>query len=381
MGNGLALETAMNPYLAHLTSIRGLMALWVIWYHMYPFNESLKTFTQFFNQGYLAVDFFFILSGFILCHVYGNKIAQLKTAAPYQQFMLARFARIYPLHIVVVGIYVVVELACLLLGKSAPGGLVPFTGNHSPVDLAATSLLVNAWGLTPHGLPDWNGASWSLSTEWFMYFLFPWLASVFFGAGLPLLLFSLIGLDALALLNINIGPAYHENTFGLFGLLRCFVAFTAGICLFRVAHKTLDLTWAKRDWPLLVITALLMVGLHVAAPVGAMLPLMAAMLYLLVQNEGRFAKVLSAKPLHYLGEISLSLYLLHGLFLGILQKSFGVISARLHLPDNVLTDVVTMAVFTVILVGISSLSYHWLEVPARQWIRRLTTAKKPALSA
>jgi peptidoglycan/LPS O-acetylase OafA/YrhL len=47
---------------------------------------------------YLMVDFFFILSGFILCHVYGKYFAESVSRKEFKKFSIARFARVYPLH-------------------------------------------------------------------------------------------------------------------------------------------------------------------------------------------------------------------------------------------------------------------------------------------
>src|ERR1700744_4959496 len=87
-----------------LTGLRGVAALWVVLFHM-----ELETPIPIIEKGYLGVDIFFILSGFILMHVYADR-----KEFNYNEFVRARLARIYPLHmlsLVVLGIIV-----CLLPG-------------------------------------------------------------------------------------------------------------------------------------------------------------------------------------------------------------------------------------------------------------------------
>ena len=141
-----------------LTSLRFAAALMIVFYHAsnyFPWAAWAKSLPL--NQG---VSFFFVLSGFILTHVYTSK------SVSYTTFLRARFARLYPTHLV----------TCLLViafirpdSRQFPG-----VGFFDPLVVLASNLSLT------HSLPpfinytfSWNSVSWSISTEMFFYIAFP----------------------------------------------------------------------------------------------------------------------------------------------------------------------------------------------------------------
>ena len=103
-----------------------------------------------FPMGALAVDFFFLLSGFVLAHMLINR------PTDFLSFTISRFARMYPLHIVTL---VAITLIYMLTGD----GVRP-TGD-SPMML--TLNLAMAHSILPNGWLSFNGPSWSISTEFY----------------------------------------------------------------------------------------------------------------------------------------------------------------------------------------------------------------------
>src|SRR5207344_165994 len=90
-------------YLSNLTPLRGIAALLTVIFHVDLFMGGALVPPQFslgLSRMYLMVDFFFILSGFILCYVYGKYFAESVSSAEFRKFSIARFARVYPLHLV-----------------------------------------------------------------------------------------------------------------------------------------------------------------------------------------------------------------------------------------------------------------------------------------
>src|SRR4051794_13305380 len=88
-----------HKYLSNLTPLRGIAALWVVVFH---FSEIVAKFVRLdvsliLTKGYLMVDLFFVLSGFIISYVYMRKM-QTGILANFRNFIVARFARVYPLH-------------------------------------------------------------------------------------------------------------------------------------------------------------------------------------------------------------------------------------------------------------------------------------------
>src|SRR6202022_4950882 len=87
--------------LASLTPLRGIAALWVVIFHFCWYFPAVhpERYTGAVYKGYLAVDMFFVLSGFVITHVYKEGFAQRVTGRRYRDFLKARVARVYPLHI------------------------------------------------------------------------------------------------------------------------------------------------------------------------------------------------------------------------------------------------------------------------------------------
>ena len=115
------------------------------------------------EKAHLAVDFFFILSGFILAHVYGREFSSGR--ASWKDFLIARFARIYPAHLTIM---------ILFLVYISVFGSIGFNYNldRYRVDTFIEHiLLIDAWGVS--NTLSWNYPSWSISAEFFAYFLFP----------------------------------------------------------------------------------------------------------------------------------------------------------------------------------------------------------------
>jgi len=139
-----------------LTSLRFFCAAGVVFYHLKPPGELLSKILQSCNFAHL-VSFFFILSGFVLTLNYKN----FSNSKEYLRFYLNRFWRIWPAHIAAL---------CLLLF------LVPevfdIKGPHLG-NLCWNALLIHSWNLRPDIYFSFNSASWSNSTELFFYFTFP----------------------------------------------------------------------------------------------------------------------------------------------------------------------------------------------------------------
>src|SRR5438477_9139741 len=123
-------------------------------------------------KGYLAVDMFFVLSGFVITHAYKESFAQRVTGRHYSDFLKARVARIYPLHITVLLLFVATATAERAASYALRGSFepIPLLGERSLGGLLAN--LVMLQGLWAREL-SWNDPSWSISLEFLAYLLFP----------------------------------------------------------------------------------------------------------------------------------------------------------------------------------------------------------------
>lgn len=215
-----------------LTSVRFILALGVVLFH-YQLNilPEGAAGVPLIERARLAVDFFFILSGFVLAHVYGAQIRSGRYS--HGRFLVARLARIYPAHIAMLAVMAVLATVALLLGQ-------PFeTDSYSADGFLSAAAMIHAWfpTTTPN---EWNGPSWSLSAEWAAYLAFPMFAFIglrngrnpWLTLGLSVLLF--IGLDA-----------FYRDRYGeilthaelVLGVLRIVPEFLFGIGLYQLGLR------------------------------------------------------------------------------------------------------------------------------------------------
>jgi len=114
---------------------------------------------------YLSVDFFFVLSGFVIALNYRGRFAAPDLPGTVQ-FYLLRLARVYPLHLVMLGLFLVNPLVILLFsGQGTPGS------RYDPAYFVMSLFLVQNWGFTKE--LAWNIPAWSISAELFAYLVFP----------------------------------------------------------------------------------------------------------------------------------------------------------------------------------------------------------------
>ncbi len=211
-----------------LTSVRGLAAWWVVIYH---FRDALVgavpgVVMAVFDRGYLAVDMFFVLSGFVIALNYRTWFEHAMTDR-WVRFLGLRLARIYPLHLFILLLYLVDPIAVLLW--SSRGDLSQY-----PVGYFLQSLvLVQAWGLSPGAA--WNVPAWSISAEWLVYLLFPLVA--FAAARVIRGPWSAVAWTALPLAALFLGPPLFGTdlvtTMTGLAVVRCLLEFSAG---FGVMH-------------------------------------------------------------------------------------------------------------------------------------------------
>jgi peptidoglycan/LPS O-acetylase OafA/YrhL len=341
-----------------LTSMRFFAALMVVFYH-----TIRSVFPGTFASGFLSlwianwnssVSFFFLLSGYILAVVYlsGQGMFDRK------KFWVARFARIYPLFFVTL----VLDTPFTVIGRIAKYGLrmsLVLTGGTFMMHMA----LLQAW--LPNFRPI-DHPNWSLSAEAFFYAVFPFIAPllwtlrrkwivlvsfVLYCAGLVLTILSLRTIGSYASLYI---PLLHLSTFML------------GILLARW-----QLNEGKK-WEWTPLRLFLIFAASVVAYLGVMqfsqyigyalinngllAPVFAVWIWIFSSSRAWFTRLFSLPWLVILGEASYGLYLIH-IPLWDLYSALGFEQIPLLYP-----------LYIAVAIGLSVLSFNFLEKPARKWI-------------
>jgi peptidoglycan/LPS O-acetylase OafA/YrhL len=204
-----------------LTICRAMLAGWVFLYHIdlhAGFATHLGPFSGLIRRGYLGVDGFFILSGLILSQVH---VEFAKSFHGTFRFWLKRLVRIYPVHLATILI-----LLALATAGSAAGITARDPARFSHASLLANLLLVHGWGFSD--TLAWNYPSWSVSSEWAGYLLFPLLFFIVASwsplLAIPLTTFTIPVLGMLAFTH-----GHSINITGRLVLLRFFMEFLTGI--------------------------------------------------------------------------------------------------------------------------------------------------------
>ncbi|HVW54816.1 MAG TPA: acyltransferase [Rhizobiaceae bacterium] len=299
-----------------LDSWRGICALLVALFH-FPVQNGFSD-SAFLRSSYLFVDFFFVLSGFVIANGYGKRLGDGKSAA---RFVFVRFGRLYPLHIFMLGAFVGFELLRLAVPQLRNGGVAPFAGADNLASLVENIFLIHGLGFA-HGL-SWNSPSWSISTEFFAYMSFA-LVMLAFGARAWLVLLAPVVLGPIVLLKFS--PHYMDATWD-YGFVRCLYGFSLGVLLCwsqgkAIAGERLRFARVEHDpagraaWTITEVATLVALFAFVSrggdGAMGIAAPFVFAFaINVFAHERGLVSDLLKQKPFLWLGALSYSIYLTH----------------------------------------------------------------------
>jgi len=303
-----------------LDGLRGVSALMVVVFHS-TFNSHLKLLPLIQNS-WLFVDFFFVLSGFIITETYLGKI---RRGGDLKRFILLRLGRLYPLHLAMLGLYVAYEIAwALLLKDMVPGGRPAFEGANSPGALVASLLLGQAFGLFDHLL--WNPPSWSISAEFFAYLVFAFTCLLVRNMRLVMASIALLA----SLLCLWLGD-FENQTF--LGFSRAVAGFAIGSL---VSQLRADLGgWSDGALSLAQLACALLVIAFVSSSTDAFLWLAPVVFALPVavfaSDRGLLSRGLRTRPAQFLGTVSYSVYMVHFFVLMLASNAVAALQALLKI--------------------------------------------------
>ena len=337
--------------------------------------------------GSAAVAFFFVLSGFILTYVYGESL----TRESLRNFFVARFARIWPVHVATLLLFIVV-----LRGRSFP------VDGSEALSAVRQLFLLQTWSSSLEGVLQLNGVSWSISVEFLFYALFPFLCLLTRRSLLKVYALVVLGTAAalaLAEVWVRLDPEALPQARTIFHFApptRLF-EFTTGIVAARwfgaaagarrsvVFDTALELGvlalacgafWIVNYTPALyrldqalgsrVLSGYLNHGPAYALPFTAVIVVFA-------RSRGLVARVLSLPGFVYLGEISYAFYMVHSIVLVAIVRYAGAIASDWQL-GLLASLAMTLAA--------SALLHEGIELPFRDFFTKLLTKRaKDALPA
>lgn len=350
-----------------LTGLRGIAALFVVLYHATGYFRFPDPWQHYVRHGYISVDLFFVLSGFVMAMTYGRLFDTGFQWASFRKFILLRVARVWPLFALMT--LMTAALIPTVLGKryyyeDVWHGLIP------------NLTMTQAWGLANSIVRP----SWSISTEWAAYLVFPvlvvgalkgsWRRALLWGA----LAAGLLGLVAYGPLWFGqaarrTGPLDIAASYATGTMLRCLLSFFIGMVAYR--FRTLI---PSRAALLILCAALLLI---IWRPSDLLLVgLFAALIMALSADEGPVARALSATPVYLTGAWSYAIYLIHDVVLFAVFRTLP--GYGLALPGE---RVHWLWMGIALTLGLSALAHYAFEKPSRKALRdlisRLSTRRTP----
>lgn len=359
-----------------LTGIRFFAAAFIVIGHAHnTFGSAGLATTLALHQG---VSIFFILSGFILTYSYPSLMNKKEVG----KFLLARFARIWPLHIAAI-------LLLIILVPPESGGYLSF--KYKYFIIIANMFLIQAWIPLKNVILSLNRVAWSISTEMVFYLSFPllllrwkenWVSKIILVFAL-LVVFILIG-NYFQLINDDtytgislFGVVYTNPLARLFeftiGIATCFLyrkilflgeelkiveaTFLEAICLF-MAVASMWLTPIIAYSPA-VIKVIGMAGGRWFASSGSFLPF-ALLIVMIAFQKGLISRFLGKPIMVLLGEISFATYLIHSVILQFYNNSNAMFSQ--------VSPAIGYVIYWMAVLIVSYLLYIGIEQPCRRWI-------------
>jgi peptidoglycan/LPS O-acetylase OafA/YrhL len=356
-----------------LTGLRGIAALMVAIYHVNPELSATRAFAigNIVDRGYLWVDLFFVLSGFVLALNYGRYFADGWPANAWCDFLLRRVARIFPLYFVctLAGVAIVMfrdsALATELFKPTDQNPLAPGVANL---------LMVQSWGVGK----SIDGTAWSLSAEWAAYLAFPILAGLaLFGRGRTAALLALISAAAAVLTVVftNLDGEIHRGPLDAYDgatcepLLRCLAGFLMGLLAYRFVASNQRLAAPSGDVVCGLTLALLFTCLVARLHDLLILPLFPLVVVTVYSNRGRVGRFLGGKLLNALGLISYSIYLVHPY---LVETKHALVDVLQRFLSATASDVSGSTIVYAALFFMSAVTYRFIEVPGRRFVIQLS---------
>jgi peptidoglycan/LPS O-acetylase OafA/YrhL len=363
-----------------LDSLRGIAALMVVVFH-FPIVTSLSG-VPLFRNAWLCVDFFFVLSGFVISFAYGER---LNSAAAGIRFVIRRFGRLWPLHVTLLVAFASLQLAKAIAGFLHAGLKTDaFTGVYSLSDLPANFLLFQAVPI--NSAESWNGPAWSISVEFYTYIIFAAAALAFRIHRHPILCSAISIACGVGLYFLS--PKYMQTvSAGVItaAILRCMCGFFVGVSVHWLWKRyRLTRPGTLAEVTAVVLTVLFMSLRNMYTPYSLAAPvLFGAVIFVMAHEAGRISTLLLNPAFIRLGELSYSIYMVHFFIFQVIRivftKSLNMAPIRdADEPAKLLYNIVNPFVGDIVLVGMmaivigtSALTYRLVEVPGRDYSQRI----------
>ncbi len=354
---------AVRSEIRSLTGLRGVAAVLVLFYHAMSRGTGFQPLDRIIHHGYISVDLFFVLSGFVMAMTYGSGVVRGAVWQHQWEFLGHRVARIFPL-------YAVVTLACFLVAEV--GLLHPPGVSNLFHALLKNLLMIQAWGAGGSGL---NSPGWSISAEWGAYLLFPALA----GAVLLSKWSAAIGIAVLSAIVVVVLAALPDSAYFIarngplniaFGptpapLVRCLSEFTLGLLAWRLSCHAAARSYTVHNLPSAVLAVVILVLFAFPQSDPLLVLLFPLLILSLCSDRPVIARFLGSGHIYRLGVWSYAIYLVHE---PILEASAAV-EAFMQRHNVHPAHALGHGLMVVLVFVIAALAHKLVEVPGRRVLR------------
>lgn len=362
-----------------LDSFRGLSAICVVFFHM-NILDTLTTFS-FFRNSHIFVEFFFILSGFVLANGYG-----FRSEINFLNFILSRIFRLFPLHIFMLGIFVFFEV-CKFIAFQNYGfefNTAPFTDSYAVSQIIPNLLLVQAW-FPFFDATTFNYPSWSISVEFFLYLTF--FLTLFFSEFSKLFIWLLFTILMFYLLSANFFMLTDE-------LQRGMAFFFLGTIINFLQQKINFFTMNKAIAGFLESLVFLLIYLFVAGDVENNYVLAGSLFSVTILvfsfEAGFISRILTRHFFQFIGVLSYSIYMVHVAVLFVSFSVFMIVGKfvgknftpfidgerYINTSNHILNNVLSVFILVIVIL-VSYFTHRLVEKPCIDIGRRLVKNKSP----
>jgi peptidoglycan/LPS O-acetylase OafA/YrhL len=354
-----------------LESLRGVAALLVVLYHVPAWNPLIHN-ISIIRSGFMMVDLFFVLSGFVIYTAYAQRITTVYELAKFQ---FLRFGRLYPVHLLFLILFLGIEILKYVLQQHfgiASLSKQPFEQNNFAAFMRDIFMIKAFW--PNEQAITFNSPAWSISAEFYTYLIFGLI--VLLSGKFKNHIFALLGLTATGVL-IVYQPEHYDF------MLRCTAGFFIGCMLSQSIRHLRGKVILNPLWiPVcFVLIGLFMTFMHDARALKVLIYPLTCLLIaaILLSREHFWKSFLSHPALVWLGTVSFSLYMSHGLVLWFYQQTIRVL---FHPPETIINDLsipqfefwlallLTVGFLTACLL-VAHITYLLIESPFRDKSRKL----------
>ncbi len=377
-------------YHVSLDGWRGIAAILVALHH-FPSAGSLYS-SAFIKNAWLFVDFFFVLSGFVIAANYSDKLV---SGFSISNFMILRLGRLYPLHFVMLMAFIVSESVFYFAQGLIPGSSREFFAGKTSISSIFSSLtLTQGWGF--HEGLVWNGVAWSISTEILAYSIFAVLAAFF-----PhYRILSMILLIIFAAILIVFQTTHIISTNRFIDIARCLMGFGVGVLLNNLYVFAMRRNFQKPGFIgftalefFVTILAISFVVFSSQFPAHMSTAFMfAPAVFIFAFDRGLLSHILSSRAFVLLGTLSYSIYMIHPFVQSRMMLPAGLLFQKLTginmLARNPLypdagymwgstalwANIITL-IMLLIVIFLSYWTYRFIETPSREAVKRFLSRK------